>query len=359
MSSEARHSSLPPAIAVAVTELPAAIVLDIGLDRDDARRAQLEQDIVLRLELVRPDIVVRFPFDAAAATGSPSSSWERCQRGDCRATALGDPAHVDDKAEAAAAPGPGGCFVETDGPALDDVRLIYRPNQAFSIVPRLNPCLEAAVTAFSRSCAVKANASSWWRSAISLPVARVPKGHIRNRSMSSSNPCRKSRLVGGGVLGAARLLLAMSEDVSRLEHATEVVRQMLRISPNTEREYRRALEAEGLLCGDPNDLPELAALQAALEKHRPTRLVPQQEALVYKGAYKKITSRQDVATVSAGSEIQGGKDTPYSVQPARASRRTQPSVPNRTACLRRSIQTPSPGRCATPSIQAASSSTNP
>jgi hypothetical protein len=28
--------------------------------------------------------------------------------------------------------------------------------------------------------------------------------------------------------------------------------RMLRISPNTEREYRKALEAAGLLIGDPN-----------------------------------------------------------------------------------------------------------
>lgn len=76
--SEARHSSLPMAIAVAVAELPAPLVLDIGLDRDDARRAQLEQDVVLRLELVRPDLVVRFPFDvAAAAAGSRGDAYGR------------------------------------------------------------------------------------------------------------------------------------------------------------------------------------------------------------------------------------------------------------------------------------------
>ena len=50
----------------------------VGLDRDDARRAQLEQDVVLRLELVRPDLVVRFPFDAAAAdAGSRGDAYGR------------------------------------------------------------------------------------------------------------------------------------------------------------------------------------------------------------------------------------------------------------------------------------------
>ena len=58
------------------------------------------------------------------------------------------------------------------------------------------------------------------------------------------------------------------------------VARMLRISPNTEREYRKALAAAGMLEGDPNDLPELATLQAVLEKHRPARLAPQQESSV-------------------------------------------------------------------------------
>ena len=66
--SEAQHSSLPRSIALAVEALPSPLVLDIGLDRDDARRAQLEQDVVLRLELVRPDLVVRFPLDGAASS---------------------------------------------------------------------------------------------------------------------------------------------------------------------------------------------------------------------------------------------------------------------------------------------------
>ena len=41
---------------------------DPDVVRDDARRAQLEQDVVLRLELVRPDLVVRFPLDGAASS---------------------------------------------------------------------------------------------------------------------------------------------------------------------------------------------------------------------------------------------------------------------------------------------------
>ena len=68
--------------------------------------------------------------------------------------------------------------------------------------------------------------------------------------------------------------------LARMGTGFRATARMVRISPNTEREYRKALEAAGLLAGDPNDLPELATLQAALEKHRPTKLAPQQESSV-------------------------------------------------------------------------------
>lgn len=42
--------------------------------------------------------------------------------------------------------------------------------------------------------------------------------------------------------------------------------RLLKMGPNTEREYRRALEAEGLLDGRPDELPELGALKAAVER---------------------------------------------------------------------------------------------
>lgn len=43
--------------------------------------------------------------------------------------------------------------------------------------------------------------------------------------------------------------------------------RLLKMGPNTEREYRRALEAEGLLGGSPEELPELAVLKTAVERH--------------------------------------------------------------------------------------------
>lgn len=56
--------------------------------------------------------------------------------------------------------------------------------------------------------------------------------------------------------------------------------RMLGIGPNTEHEYRKALKAAGLLVGDPNELPELPELHAALERQKPPRLAPQQVSTV-------------------------------------------------------------------------------
>lgn len=72
--------------------------------------------------------------------------------------------------------------------------------------------------------------------------------------------------------------------LARMGTGFRAIARMLRISPNTEREYRKALDAAGVLVGDPNDLPEPATLLAVLEKHRPTRLAPQQESSVERWA---------------------------------------------------------------------------
>ena len=56
--------------------------------------------------------------------------------------------------------------------------------------------------------------------------------------------------------------------------------RLLRMSPNTERAYREALEQAGLLDGDPSDLPELSALKAALAERLPLRPSPQHTSTV-------------------------------------------------------------------------------
>ena len=68
--------------------------------------------------------------------------------------------------------------------------------------------------------------------------------------------------------------------LARMGTGYRAIARMLRISPNTEREYRRALEAAGLLTGAPDELPELAVLQAALAQHKPSRPAPQQVSTV-------------------------------------------------------------------------------
>jgi transposase len=56
--------------------------------------------------------------------------------------------------------------------------------------------------------------------------------------------------------------------------AREVAR-LLDISPNTEREYRRALDLEGLLAGSVEDLPALEVLKAAIARRLPSTPAPQ------------------------------------------------------------------------------------
>ena len=56
--------------------------------------------------------------------------------------------------------------------------------------------------------------------------------------------------------------------------AREVAR-MLRMSPNTEREYRQALEKEGLLDGPAEDIAALEALKTAVQRQLPVVAPPQ------------------------------------------------------------------------------------
>jgi transposase len=66
----------------------------------------------------------------------------------------------------------------------------------------------------------------------------------------------------------------------RLGTGNRRVAALLRMSPNTERQYRKALQAEGLLEGKPDVLPALAELRAAVEKHVPRKVAVQQTSSV-------------------------------------------------------------------------------
>jgi DNA-binding IclR family transcriptional regulator len=55
----------------------------------------------------------------------------------------------------------------------------------------------------------------------------------------------------------------------RLGTGVRLVARRLGMSPNTERTYRHALAAQGLLAGDPDALPELETLRHAIETALP------------------------------------------------------------------------------------------
>ncbi len=55
------------------------------------------------------------------------------------------------------------------------------------------------------------------------------------------------------------------------------VARLLKMSPNTERPYREALDAAGLLRGSATDLPALEVLKQAVLRHRPPPVRPPQE----------------------------------------------------------------------------------
>ncbi|HVE81317.1 MAG TPA: hypothetical protein VND93_00650 [Myxococcales bacterium] len=60
---ELHRMSLPPAAERGLRELPGPISLEVLLDRDDARRQQLESDILSKLRIARPDARVVYSLD--------------------------------------------------------------------------------------------------------------------------------------------------------------------------------------------------------------------------------------------------------------------------------------------------------
>jgi hypothetical protein len=68
--SEQRRASLPPPTVEALRELPGPLRIEVFLDRDDGRRARLEQDALAKLRLARPDLVIETPLDGRAQLGA-------------------------------------------------------------------------------------------------------------------------------------------------------------------------------------------------------------------------------------------------------------------------------------------------
>ncbi|MBX3234446.1 MAG: hypothetical protein KIT84_11555 [Labilithrix sp.] len=61
---EAARASLPPAAIAELRSLGAPIEVTVWLDRDDARRRQLQRDTLTKLQLARSDVGIVFPLDA-------------------------------------------------------------------------------------------------------------------------------------------------------------------------------------------------------------------------------------------------------------------------------------------------------
>jgi transposase len=85
----------------------------------------------------------------------------------------------------------------------------------------------------------------------------------------------------------------------RLGCGAKEVARLLKMSPNTERKYREALVAAGLLAGDVVDLPDLERLQLVVSAALPARPAPQQVSSVESWADKIIKMVEAGATPTA------------------------------------------------------------
>lgn len=76
---ELHRGSLPPAAARAIKNLRGPVSVTVQLDRDDARRRQMESDVLAKLRLARPDVEVRYPLDDAprATEGTHDEGYGR------------------------------------------------------------------------------------------------------------------------------------------------------------------------------------------------------------------------------------------------------------------------------------------
>ena len=67
----------------------------------------------------------------------------------------------------------------------------------------------------------------------------------------------------------------------RMKTGDREVARLLSVSPNTERQYRRALEGSGLLAGPVDEIPSLEVLKAAVAQVlKPNQLPPQQQSSI-------------------------------------------------------------------------------
>lgn len=85
----------------------------------------------------------------------------------------------------------------------------------------------------------------------------------------------------------------------RMGNCSREVARLLRMSPNTARRYRKALQAASLLAGSPEELPSMADLRKAVETHAPPQTKPQQVSSVAKWTDKVSAMLDDGAAPTA------------------------------------------------------------
>lgn len=116
--------------------------------------------------------------------------------------------------------------------------------------------------------------SAWFQSAVAWPKSRTRAKASRQqwRPLARARLVRKMRRWQsrkcGTVCFAGQVLVpfVLGEVSHRMQTSKRAVARLLGMSPNTERQYREALERVGLLEGAPGEIPELAALQAAVRQ---------------------------------------------------------------------------------------------
>lgn len=84
----------------------------------------------------------------------------------------------------------------------------------------------------------------------------------------------------------------------RLGEPCHEVARKLRMGPNAERKYRKAIQAEGLLVGPPDELPSVEDLKAAVERHHPPVVAQQQRSSIqrWQGEVAKMLERDATPT---------------------------------------------------------------
>jgi transposase len=110
---------------------------------------------------------------------------------------------------------------------------------------------------------------------------RIASGTAKRIRSGEDGPSGPSWLLGlaEAEMSARRIQMHRLQELVRLHRmgvGDREAARLLGMGPNTERQYRRAVEAAGLLAGAPDEVPDLETLKAAVLAHAPPKPAPQQ-----------------------------------------------------------------------------------